>query len=203
MNIISSLLAGSSHARIITFQAWRFAMRRACFIFLVVFGIQASSFGQAASSDSQTLQALLTEVRDLRQELRISLARTQKAQFLPFRFLAQQAAVTRASERLNETRSKLADAQTHQKDVRNNLKRFEDALIDEQNPAKQKELRDRINVSKAELEDATYVEQCQATEIEAEQQLRPEQDKLNALETQLDELVKLDNPGEQSGRVPH
>jgi len=178
-------------------------MRRACFIFLVVFGIQASSFGQAASSDSQTLQALLTEVRDLRQELRISLARTQRAQILPSRLLAQQAAVTRASERLNEARSKLADAQTHQKDVRNNLKRFEDALIDEQNPAKQKELRDRINVSKAELEDATYVEQCQATEIEAEQQLRPEQDKLNALETQLDELVKLDNPGEQSGRVPH
>jgi hypothetical protein len=122
---------------------------------------------------------------------------------LPSRLLAQQAAVTRASERLNEARSKLADAQTHQKDVRNNLKRIEDALIDEQNPAKQKELRDRINISKAELEDATYVEQCQTTEIDAEQQLRPEQDKLNALETQLEELLKLDNPGEQSGRVPH
>ena len=178
-------------------------MRRACFMFLLVIGIQASSFGQAASSDSQTLQALLTEVRELRQELRISLARTQRAQILPSRLLAQQAAVTRASERLNEARSKLADAQTHQKDVRNNLKRIEDALIDEQNPVKQKELRDRINVSKAELEDATYVEQCQTTEIDAEQQLRPEQDKLNALETQLDELLKLDNPGEQSGRVPH
>jgi hypothetical protein len=133
-------------------------------------------------------------VRELRQELRISLARTQRAQILPSRLLAQQAAVTRASERLNEARSKLADAQTHQTDVRNNLKRFEDALIDEQNPAKQKELRDRINVSKAELEDATYVEQCQTAEIEAEQQLRPEQDKLNALETQLDELVKLAIP---------
>jgi hypothetical protein len=37
-----------------------------------------------------------------------------------------------------------------------------------------------------------------------QQQLHPEQDKLNALETQLDELVrKLDNPGEQSGRVTH
>jgi hypothetical protein len=131
------------HARIITFQAWRFAMRRACFLFLVVFGIPASSFGQAASSDSQTLQALLTEVRGLRQELRISLARTQSAQILLSRLQTQQAVVTRASERLTDARAKLTDAQTHQKDVRNNLKRFEDALSDEQNPAQQKELRDR------------------------------------------------------------
>jgi DNA repair exonuclease SbcCD ATPase subunit len=179
-------------------------MRRACFLFLIVFGIPASSFGQAALSDSQTLQALLTEVRELRQELRISLARMQSAQILLSRLQAQQAAVTRALERLNDARSKLADAQTHHKDVRNNLKRFEDTLSAEQNPSQQKELRDRINGAKSELEDPTYVEQCQTTEIDAEQQLRTEQDKLTMLEAQLDELVrKLDNPGEQSGRVPH
>ena len=179
-------------------------MRRARFLFLVVFAVPAATLGQAASSDGQTLQALLSEVRELRQELRISLARMQSAQILLSRLQTQQAALTRASERLNDARSKLADAQTHQKDVRNNLKRFEDALGDEQNPAQQKELRDRINISKAELENSMYVEQCQATEIEAEQQLRTEQDKLNALETQLDELVrKLGNASEQPGRVPH
>jgi hypothetical protein len=114
----------------------------------------------------------------------------------------QQAAFTRASERLSDARSKLADAQTHQKDVRINLKRFEDALSAEQNPLQQKELRDMINRAKSELEESTYVEQCQATEIEADQQLRAEQDKLNALETQLDELVrKLGNSSEQPGRV--
>jgi DNA repair exonuclease SbcCD ATPase subunit len=178
-------------------------MWRACFLFLVAFAIPAATFGQTASSDSQTLQALLSEVRELRQELRISLARTQSAQILLSRVQTQQAAFTRASERLNDARSKLADAQTHQKDVRNNLKRFEDALSDEQNPAQQKELRDRIYISKAELENSTYVEQCQATEIEAEQQLRAGQDKLNALETQLDELVgKLGNPSEQPGPIP-
>jgi DNA repair exonuclease SbcCD ATPase subunit len=179
-------------------------MRRACVLFLVVFGIPVAIFGQAASSDSQSLQALLTEVREFRQELRISLARMQSAQIFLSRLQTQQAAVTRASERLNDARSKLADAQTHQKDVRNNLKRFEDALSDEQNPAQQKELRDRINISKAELENSTYVEQCQAAEIDAEQQLRAEQDKLNVLETQLDELVrKLGNPSEQPGSISH
>jgi DNA repair exonuclease SbcCD ATPase subunit len=179
-------------------------MWRARFLFLVVFAVPAATLGQAVSSDSQTLQALLSEVRELRQELRTSLARMQSAQILLSRLQTQQAALTRTSERLNDARSKLADAQTHQKDVRNNLKRFEDALSDEQNPAQQKELRDRVNHSKAELEDSTYLEQCQAAEIEAEQQLRAEQDKLNALETQLDEFVrKLGNPSEQPGRVPH
>jgi hypothetical protein len=179
-------------------------MRRACFLLLVVLAIPAATGGQTPSSDSQTLQALLSEVRALRQELRMSLARMQSAQILLSRLQAQQAVVTRASERLNDARSKLAGAQTHQEDVRNNLKRFEDTLSAEQNPSQQKELRDRINVAKSELEDRTYVEQCQTTEIDAEQQLRTEQDKLTMLEAQLDELVrKLDNPGEQSGRVPH
>ena len=59
-----------------------------------------------------------------------------------------------------------------------------------------------INHSKSELEASTDVEQQrQATEIEAAQQLRTEQDKLNALEIQLDDLVrKLGNLSERSTR---
>ena len=84
------------------------------------------------------------------------------------------------------------------------IKRLEDALSAEEDPAQQKELRERINHSKSELEDSTDLEQRQATEIEAEQQLRTEQDKLTMLEGRLDELVrKLDNPSEQSSRAPH
>jgi len=180
-------------------------MRRAFWLILVVLGIRAATFGQAASSDPQTLQALLTEVRELHQELRISLARMQSAQILLSRLQTQQTAVTRASERLSDARSKLADAQDHQKHVAIGIKRLEDALSVEQNLTQQKELRDGINHSKSELEDSTDVEQQrQATEIEAEQQLRTEQDKLALLETGLDELVRnMGNPGEQSTRVSH
>jgi len=180
-------------------------MRRAFWLILVVFGIRATTFGQAASSDPQTLQALLTEVRELHQDLRISLARMQSAQILLSRLQTQQAAVTRASERLSDARSKLADAQDHQKHVAIGIKRLEDALSVEENLTQQKELRDGINHSKSELEDSTDVEQQrQAIEIEAEQQLRTEQDKLTILETRLDELVRnMDNPAEQSTRVPH
>ena len=83
-------------------------MRRALFFILLVSGIPGATFGQTASSDSQTLQALLTEVRELRQDLRISLARIQGVQVLLSRLQTQQGSVTRASERLNDDRSKLA-----------------------------------------------------------------------------------------------
>lgn len=52
-------------------------MRRLFLLTLTLFGISAAAFGQGASSDPQTLQAILTEVRALRQELRVSLARVQ------------------------------------------------------------------------------------------------------------------------------
>ena len=175
-------------------------MRRACFLILV-FGIPAATFGQAVSSDSQTLQALLTEVRELRQGLVSSLARIQSVQILLSRLQTQQVAVTRASERLNDARARLGDAQSHQKHLAVNIKRLEDALSAEQNLVQQKELREAINHSKSELEDSMDVEQREAREIEAAQQLRTEQDRLNALETQLDELVrKLGNTSERPTR---
>ncbi len=179
-------------------------MWRAFCLILVLFGIPAAAFAQADSSDAQMLKALLTEVRGLRKDLGSSLARVENAQILLSRLQTQQANVTRASERLNDARGKLADAQAHQNHVGLDIKRLEDTLSAEENLAQQKELRDRINHSKSELEDSTSIEQQrQAGEIEAEQQLRTEQDKLTMLETQLDELVRhLSNPSEQSRGVP-
>ena len=178
-------------------------MCRAFVLTLVVFGISAATVGQTASSDTQTLQALLTEVRELRQDLRTSLAGVQSGQILLSRLQTEQAAVMRASERLDDARSRLADAQTHQKHVADDIKRLEDTLSAEQNLAQQKGLQDALNHSKSDLEASVDIaQQRQAAEIDAERQLRTEQDKLNGLETQLDELVrKLGNPSEQSRRV--
>jgi len=180
-------------------------MRRGFVLTLIAFGIPAIAFGQAASSDSQTLQALLTEIRELHQDLRISLARVQATQMLLSRLQIQQAAVTHASEHLLDARSKLADSQAQQNHVATDIKRLENSLSAEENPTQQKELRDRIDQSKSELEELTVVQQqFQGAEIDAEQQLRSEQDKFAMLEGRLDELVrKLGNPGEQASRVLH
>jgi predicted nuclease with TOPRIM domain len=81
--------------------------------------------------------------------------------------------------------------QVHQREVAAEVKRLEDALGGEGNLQQQKALQDRINHAKSELEVIADMEQQrQATEIQAEQQLRTEQDKLSALETQLDELLR-------------
>jgi UDP-N-acetylglucosamine transferase subunit ALG13 len=177
-------------------------MKRAFLLMFLAVVMSTATLGQTASSDSQALQALLTEVRELRQDLRISLSHIQSGQILLSRLQTQQVAVTRASEHLGEAWSRLADAQDHQKHVAADLKRLEDMLSSEENLVQQKELRDRINHSKSELEESTDLQQRQANEIEAEQQLRVEQDKLGMLETQLDELVRrLGNPSEQHGRA--
>ena len=179
-------------------------MRRASFLILLVLVMPATAFSQAPSPDSQTLQALLTEVRELRQELRFSLARMQSAQILLTRLQIQQVAVTRASQHLDEARSKLAEVQVVQKSEAAEIKRFEDGLSAGENPEQQRNLQAEISGAKSDLEASTNLEQQRlATEIDAEQQLQTEQSKLNSLEAQLDELARrLDKTSEQPGGVP-
>ncbi len=179
-------------------------MRRAYFLILVVlvvFGVTAATFGQATSSDSQTLKALLTEVRELRQVLQSSLTRIQSAQILLSRLQSQEVAVTRASQHLDDARSKLAEVQVAMRREAAEIKHFEDEAPNGENAA---QVEEALKRAKSELEASTNLQQQrQATESEAEEQLRTEQDKLSSLETQLDELVRnMDNPSEQSGRLP-
>jgi septal ring factor EnvC (AmiA/AmiB activator) len=179
----------------------RFAMRRAFFLTLLVLGVPAATFGQAAPSDSQTLQSLLTEVRALRQELRVSLARVETSQILLSRLQMQEGSVARASVQLNEARSKLLDVQVERKQLTAEVKRLEDTTGADNDPQRQKDLQDRISHVKSDLEVSGHVEQeRQRTEIQAEQLLRAEQDKLSALEAQLDELIRnIGSQVEQSG----
>ncbi len=161
----------------------------------------AATFGQATSSDSQTLKALLTEVRELRQVLQSSLTRIQSAQILLSRLQSQEVAVTRASQHLDDARSKLAEVQVAMRREAAEIKHFEDEAPNGENAA---QVEEALKRAKSELEASTNLQQQrQATESEAEEQLRTEQDKLSSLETQLDELVRnMDNPSEQSGRLP-
>jgi hypothetical protein len=177
-------------------------MRRVYLLILVVFGMTAATFGQATSSDPQTLQALLTEVRALRQDLQASLAKMQSAQILLSRLQIQEVVVSRASQHLDEARSKLAEVQVVMRSEAAEIKHFEEDAPTSENPARVEEA---LNRAKGDLEASTNLEQQrQAIELDAEQQFRTEQDKLNSLETQLDELVKtIDNASEQSGSAPH
>jgi hypothetical protein len=155
------------------------------------FAIPAAASGQTAPSDSQTLQALLSEVRELHEELQSSLARMQKAQVLLIRWQSQQSVVERASQRLDEARAKLAGEQDHQRHIAVDSKRVEEDLSAEQIPAQQKALQDQADRLKADFDASTkMVDQDQQLQIDCEQKLRNEQDKLDALDAELDDIVK-------------
>ena len=97
--------------------------------------------------------------------------------------------MSRAADRLNQARQKLSDTQLHEKELGAEQKRLEETPP-ATDPQEQSDLLDRINHVKSDLEvTARVAHEQQTAENQAEQQMRAEQDKLNALENQLDELL--------------
>ena len=112
-------------------------------------------------------------------------------QILLARFQMQEGVVTRASDHLNDARQKVLDIHTRQKDLSGEVERLEDAVNAAQNPQQQTDLQDRIKRVRSSLEvTGNIAQQQQTAEIQAEQRLREEQDKLGALESQMDELIR-------------
>lgn len=164
-------------------------MVRICFFIVALLMPSTAALGQSASTDSQTLQALLAEVRQLRQDLQATTVAAQRAQILLYRVQVQEAATTRASLRVDEARVKLAEIQSNRKNLAAQLKHFEDLQTHTDNPAERKNMENVIPQIKARLETAADDEQQRQTrQIEAEEQFRTEQAKLSALQYQLDQL---------------
>jgi hypothetical protein len=180
-------------------------MNRSSLFALVLLLLGTTCFGQTTSGDSQTLQALLFEVRQLRQDMHTTIIAAQRAQVLIYRLQGQEVAVARASQRLDDVRDRLARIQDERKHVAIDVKQFEDFVSNAENPATQrKEREDRLPQLKTRLESLEYEEQQRQTrEIEAEQQLRLEEGRLSDLREQLDRLDKtLENANRQlSGSV--
>jgi chromosome segregation ATPase len=174
-------------------------MRRTYLFIVAAFGMATATLAQTTSSESQTLQALLTEVRQLRQDLQASLTRMQSAQILLSRLQIQEVAVSRASQHLDDARSKLAEVQVVIRSEAAEIKHYEDAPDTGDRAA---QIEDALNRAKSDFEASTILaQQRQSTETDAEQQMRTEQDKLSRLESQLDELVRKIG-SEQPARVP-
>lgn len=166
-------------------------MRRLLLFMLLASVMPRFTFGQMSASDSQNLQALLTEVRELRQDLRQSLGRLQNAQILLTRLNLQQESVSHALQRVDEARAKFIDRQAQQKDLENHIKNLEEVVNEDTNPDNQKRLREELNTMKGNLEAVTgNLKQLETARIDAEQQLQAEQDKLSAIEAELDELIR-------------
>ena len=101
------------------------------------------------------------------------------------------------SPSLNDARGRLADMQRHRAEVAAAVKRFEEFVENTETSSEDRQrFQGEISAKKQELEALTPEErQEQAAEMDAEEQLRTEQAKLNELEERVDQLEKnLDNP---------
>ena len=169
-------------------------------IFAVSFGLtcdsraathQSSARPSPAANDSQTLQALLREVRELRQDLRTATIASERAQILLTRLQAQQQAVTAAQKELDEARSQLNQAENRHRNIERQIQYYTDQDTDDNtpDPAKHQSLEQEINRMKAALQQAeTQRDGLQASEMRAKDELQVEQSKLDALQGQLDQI---------------
>jgi chromosome segregation ATPase len=174
-------------------------MKRLSFLPLALL-LVSTAFAQTNPADSDTLKALLAEVRLLRHDLQTTTVAAQRAQILVYRAQAQESVVRRMQERVDDTRSKLAQIQSEQRSRASSVKQIEEKRSrSETTTAEQKELEGVLVQIKARFDaDANREQDTQAKLIEAEEQLRLEQAKLGGLQDQLDRLEKqlesLDRP---------
>src|SRR5664279_3859484 len=84
-------------------------------VFVVLLATPAGA--QNASPDTQALQALVTEIRQLRQDLQSTTIVTQRVQIVLYRLQTQTALATHASSRLDDARASLGNAQSETKRV--------------------------------------------------------------------------------------
>ncbi len=90
-------------------------MRHQSFLVLTLLLVSPTAFAQTVPTDSDTLKALLVEVRLLRRDLQTTTVAAQRAQILVYRVQALESVVRRMQERIDDTRSKLAQIRSEQK----------------------------------------------------------------------------------------
>src|SRR3984893_15527393 len=97
---------------------------RRALIALFLLALATTGFGQNRESDSQTMREILTEIRGIHEDMRV----TETTQILLTEFEMQQSVVNRATEKVDSTRTKLLEIQRDQKLVTSDLERAEDHL---------------------------------------------------------------------------
>jgi hypothetical protein len=166
-------------------------MKRLSFLPLTLL-LASTTFAQTNPGDLDTLKALHSEVRLLRQDLRTTTVAAQRSQILVYRAQAQESVVRRMQERVDDTRSKLAQIQSEQRNRAASIKQIEEKKSRSETPAaEQKDLENVLPQIKARFDaDANKEQETQAKLIESEEQLHAEQAKLGGLQDQLDRLEK-------------
>ena len=146
-------------------------------------------------NDGQPMEALVSEVRQLRFAIQRSNLTSYLAQVTLERLRLQQPRVDRLSERLVTVRAELAETRLRQARAAEELKYVENELGKEKDPRKRRELEGSLEMIKRYPE---IIAELQEQETRLVAQLQPELAKLNELNDRLDtmqkELEAMDKP---------
>lgn len=142
---------------------------------------------QPAMTDSQTLQAILVEMRGLHNDVRLS----ETTQILLTELEVQQGAVTRAMEKRDERRTQVSQMQMNEKNMTAQIARYDDTSNTTLDPQQKKQMAQMVENMKANMPAIKIQEQDSANELQdAENALRKEQETLAGIQDQLNAVVK-------------
>lgn len=164
-------------------------MKLAAAVLMGALGVGAG-LGQtsaAGMTDSQTLQAILVEMRGIHNDVRLS----QTTQILLTELEVQHGAVDKAMEKRDNARNRVSQLQMNEKNFTAQIAQDEDNAKTTIDPAQQKRIADQEQNMKMNLASMKGQEQDSANALQdAESALRKEQDTLQGIQDQLNDVVK-------------
>jgi hypothetical protein len=160
---------------------------------LGVFGVVpvVGQQAQPAMTDSQTLQAILVEMRGLHNDVRLS----QTTQILLTELEVEQTSVARYMQKRDDARNRLSQMQANEKNMTQQLLRYDDPSNTTMDPQQRKQMAQMIENIKATMPAVKSQIQDSTNDLQdAENALRKEQDTLAGIQDQLNAVVKKMQP---------
>ena len=154
---------------------------------LVGFLCAMPCLGQSSPADSETLKAILVEIRGLHNDVRLS----ETTQILLTELEVQQTVVNKAQSRCDDARNTLSQIRSQQKNLTVQLARFEEDAAPMMDGEQKKRLTDMQANFKSSLVALKSQEQDRSNELmDAESALKKQQDTLSGVQDQLNDVVK-------------
>jgi len=156
---------------------------------LVLLGILCTlpGSGQAPQTDSQTLQAILVEMRGIHNDVRLG----QTTQILLTEMEVQRGVVDKAVEKRDGQRNRVSQLQLNEKNFAVQIEQDDENLKTTLDPVLQKRLADQQQNLKQNMANFKTQEQDAVGALQdSESTLRKEQETLQGIQDQLNEVVK-------------
>lgn len=161
-------------------------LKRGGLIIFICVAAVATCFGQNRDSDSQTLREILTELRAIHEDMRV----TETTQLLVAELEMQQAVVNRAIESADSARSKLNDIHIDQKRIAVEMDQAEEQLSKAANADERNAIVQEDERRKANSDNLKNIEHGASTALQdMEQRLQNAQDKLANIEAELNAAI--------------